>query len=184
MLNLATETIFWRYENQELADADLVTDLTRAICSESQLSYPNSKLQVVLSEIVTNAIDHGVLGLKSKIKDSPEGFALYLLERERRINELENGWISITLEKLSPGSIQIAVQDSGAGFESTDVYPLAESTADLSLYGRGLLIVSSLCASMTHVGSGNCIVIEFDAHEDDRRASMVGTSSTSAELTN
>ncbi len=183
MLNLATETVFWRFENQELADVDLVSRLTLSICTECELSYPNSKLQIVLSEIVTNAIDHGVLGLESKIKDDPDGFGTYLLEREHRLTGLKNGWVSIAVEKLGRGMIRIAVQDSGDGFEPIDAYSIAESTADLSLYGRGLLIVSSLCASMTHIGSGNCIVIDFDASEEGCNAGVGSSSCTSAELT-
>lgn len=168
MRNLATKAFYWRYENQELENLNLVSDITQSICTECGFNYPNSKLETVLSEIITNAIDHGVLGLDSKVKDRPNGFSKYLSERNKRMAALDGSWVSITVESIDSQTIQMAVQDSGPGFDKDSVYPFIRSPIDLSLFGRGLLIVQSLCKSMAHVGNGNCIVVEFKTSAEDQ----------------
>ncbi len=162
MLNLAIDTLYWRYENQELADLSLIQKLVRSICVECDLCYPNPLLEIVLSEVITNAIDHGVLALSSTVKDSANGFDAYLSERSRRITALKKGWVTLAVEKMNGGNIQIAVQDSGSGFDYQVNQPIKDPLSEVQFYGRGLLIVSSLCESMSHVGNGNCIVVEFD----------------------
>ena len=162
MQNLAYNNWYWRYDNQELADPDLVTGLTLSLCDTCQIPYPNTQLQLVISEIITNAIEHGVLCLDSKLKDEPDGFDLYALERQKRLASLSNGWISVAIEQGANELLQIAVQDSGSGFDYRNFVSEAENEV-ISLHGRGLMIIRSLCKTVTHTGSGNCIVVEFDA---------------------
>jgi len=59
-----------------------------SLCDTCQISYPNTQLQLVLSEVITNAIEHGVLCLDSTLKDAPDGFDLYALERQKRLASL------------------------------------------------------------------------------------------------
>ena len=162
MLNLATQSWHYRYENQDLASADLVIDLSQSLCALCNLGYFDNHLQIILSEILTNAIDHGVLGLDSKIKDGVNGFDNYFGERQQRLNELNNGWVLVSAELTGNGLLQIAVEDSGNGFNFDEVYKNESVLCDYNLYGRGLQIVKNLCDSMIHLGNGNCIVVEYD----------------------
>ena len=162
MLNLATKSWYCRYENQELASADLIVDLSHALCEAYSIECLNNHLQIILIETLTNAIDHGVLGLDSKIKDGVNGFDEYILERQQRLDELNNGWVSVNAELADNGVLQIVVEDSGNGFDFSEVYKNENVLCDYHLYGRGLLIVKNLCRSMMHLGNGNCIVVEYD----------------------
>ena len=54
-------------------------------------------LYTVLTELFVNALDHGVLGLSSELKQSAQGFAQYFAERELRLNALETGFIDMSL---------------------------------------------------------------------------------------
>lgn len=167
MQNLSINSWYWRFENRELADPDLVVSLTLSVCDSCQLSYPNPKLQLLLGEIITNAIDHGVLGLGSMLKDGPDGFDRYIADRNKRLasllDEQDVGWVSVTVEPCANGMIQIMVQDSGLGFDHESIAHRSDTT-DLSLYGRGLMIIKNLCESMQHSENGDCIVVEFDPH--------------------
>lgn len=117
---------------------------------------------VVLSEMINNAIDHGVLGLDSSIKDSPEGFSRYFLLREEKLSTLTTSdYLDIVIEwcasESSPRLI-IEVSDSGRGYKENN--SLLESNFAFS--GRGLALVRSLCKSVTVVAPGNKIKVELE----------------------
>lgn len=160
MLSTATELLSWQFENGELADPDLVDNLVLSLCDNAGIPYPNFKLHLLLSEVITNAIDHGVLKLDSRLKEGNSGFAIYLKERAQRFASIADSWVSISAEWVSAGVIRISVTDSGEGFDYQSV--VASDPGDDRLHGRGLAIIESLCKSMTHIDRGNCIVIEFD----------------------
>ena len=159
MLNTAVESLCWKFEKQALNDPDLIDKLTLSLCDNTGISYPDFRLHLLLSELITNAIDHGVLNLDSNLKESDSGFQKYSVQRAKRLDALESGWISVNAEWVSAELLRISVQDNGEGF---DYESIANNEIDEHcLHGRGLLIVKSLCTSVVHIGSGNCIVVEF-----------------------
>jgi len=119
-------------------------------------------LYTVLTELYVNALDHGVLGLNSSLKDSPEGFAQYFQEKEIRMEALSNGYIKIKLEyhsNASGGSLDIMMIDSGSGFEFT---PWIEesNTGSLStnnFSGRGIKLVTELCQKLNYHENGSAV---------------------------
>lgn len=117
---------------------------------------------VVLSEMINNAIDHGVLGLDSSIKDSPGGFSRYFLLREEKLSTLSsNDYLDIVVEwRVSESNpcLLIEVSDSGQGYKENN--SLLESDVEFS--GRGLALVRSLCKSVTVVAPGNKIKVELE----------------------
>ena len=55
-------------------------------------------LFTVLTELYVNALDHGILGLSSKLKDSPDGFRLYLTPENRACRSwLTDGSVSASV---------------------------------------------------------------------------------------
>ncbi|MBV1907121.1 MAG: fused response regulator/phosphatase, partial [Pseudomonadales bacterium] len=50
-------------------------------------------LYSILSELFSNALDHGVLGLDSAIKQKPDGFTEYYSMRSERLKMLESGYV-------------------------------------------------------------------------------------------
>src|SRR5690606_19704924 len=61
------------------------------------LRSQSGELYSVLSELYSNALEHGVLGLDSKLKRDAAGFARYYRERGERLVELEEGFIRVHL---------------------------------------------------------------------------------------
>lgn len=168
MLSTKTKIFFWQFDDQELTDPELIDKLLLSLCSNSGISYPHFKLHLLVSELISNAIDHGVLALHSRLKYSSEGFEDYLIERSRRLGESVSGRISFSAEWTENKLLRICVQDSGAGFDFTAYSDKckADDVCAVSLHGRGLVIVNSLCQSVTHLGNGNTVVVEFDPSAD------------------
>ena len=113
-------------------------------------------LFLVLAELYNNALDHGLLGLDSRLKLTGEGMSAYLGERTRRLAQLESGRIEIALrleDDASSRRLYVRCKDSGAGFDVDAV--LAES-ADVSErpFGRGLVLLRSICHSLCYSDHG------------------------------
>lgn len=108
-----------------------------------------------LAELINNAIDHGVLGLDSALKNDIEGFASFLEEREKRMADLtENDQIMLNLRSVDTGRIIITVEDTGPGFDAEKL----QSESD-ALSGRGLKLLNSLCDSVMRNAKGNSTTI-------------------------
>ena len=117
-------------------------------------------LHVILTELFVNALDHGVLGLSSSLKSAEEGFVLYFNEREKRLRNLETGFVDISLKyftSMKGGKMVISVKDSGEGF---DVLSITESISmagnnKRAYTGRGLQLVTQLCDAVEFKEQGS-----------------------------
>lgn len=129
----------------------------------------STTLYMVLSELYANALEHGVLGLQSSLKDSPAGFAEFYRLRQRGLEELAQGEICFCLQHRASadgGLLNIRVRDSGAGFD-----PQARKRNTASdkpdYFGRGLSLLSSICENLTIHPPGNDIEVDFRWTYDD-----------------
>lgn len=115
---------------------------------------------LILRELITNALDHGLLGLGSALKDGPEGFERYQQARFERLEGLTSGQIQLDIcqiGSLQGNQLSIGVIDSGPGF---DWVAQQRSTAEPSRYhGRGLQLVRRLSNSVEIRGRGNQITV-------------------------
>ncbi|HYQ54800.1 MAG TPA: fused response regulator/phosphatase, partial [Pseudomonas sp.] len=115
------------------------------------------------SELYSTALEHGVLGLDSRLKRDAHGFADYYQERARRLDALVDGFVRIDL-KVEPlasgGRLIIEVRDSGAGFDVQQV--LSRPAREQGLSGRGLKLVGQLGSSAGWREGGRCAWVQFD----------------------
>jgi hypothetical protein len=58
-------------------------------------------LYTVLAELYSNALEHGLMGLDSRLKCDAEGFARYYAERRERLQNLSHGFVRFHLD-LAP----------------------------------------------------------------------------------
>jgi len=91
--------------------------LVQRIAVACDLRGDNTCLQLVVVELMNNALDHGVLKLQSKLKSEANGFTYYYKERERRLGDLSSGWIEVSIEVTKAQTLCIRVLDSGNGFD-------------------------------------------------------------------
>lgn len=131
----------------------LLTEFCNTLGLDAQRQGPFS---LILRELITNALDHGLLGLGSALKEGPEGFERYLLARMERLEALTTGQIQLDICQIgSPqgNRLSIGVIDSGPGF---DWVSQQQASAEPSLYhGRGLQLVRRLSSSVEINGCGN-----------------------------
>lgn len=122
------------------------------------LSQPAcQKIFSIVAEMVSNAIDHGVLGLDSSIKERPDGFADYYQLREERLKKLTNDdYVSVHMQWETSDSgalLNIEVTDSGKGYDFSE-YSKAGTKA---FSGRGLQLINRLSEFVEIKTPGNKI---------------------------
>ncbi|MBT1121128.1 ATP-binding SpoIIE family protein phosphatase [Stutzerimonas nitrititolerans] len=119
-------------------------------------------IYTVLTELYSNALEHGVLGLDSRLKGDADGFAGYYRAREQRLAALAEGCVLIDVQIRSEGdggSLRIDIQDSGAGFDVEQA--LAAQPRDAGLAGRGLRLIEQLADRFCWQPDGRGLSVEF-----------------------
>lgn len=149
-----------------LKEFDPLPLLMNIISEVPGLRQHRTPLYTVLAELYTNALEHGVLGLSSELKSSPDGFATYYNQRNERLNNLESGHVSFNLAHYADqdgGLLIIRVQDSGKGF----TIPERTGKGDERLFGRGLTLISQLAESINIHQPGNDIEVHYRWNIED-----------------
>ncbi|MGQ9425919.1 SpoIIE family protein phosphatase [Gilvimarinus sp. F26214L] len=112
----------------------------------------SGSLYTILAELYSNALEHGVLRLDSRLKQTPEGFGDYYEQRRRRLAQSTKGYVRFHLSHEScedGGRLTIRVSDSGRGFASTRQPDNGEPYS-----GRGIALVRNLCDSLRFLRDG------------------------------
>lgn len=140
-----------------LRSTDPLPGLIQMVMEMQKLQKHKQDLFILIKELYVNALDHGVLKLSSSLKQTPDGFSAYMLERQQRMSELNKGEITISLwhtGHAKGGQLVIRIKDSGEGFSSTKLKN--ENLPDDSLnHGRGLFMVRTISESLKFNETGN-----------------------------
>jgi len=162
----------YRLQDDSLANFDPVPLLLQMIVEVPGLRRHSGQVFTIISELYNNALDHGVLGLESALKSSPDGFARYYQVREERCQQLCEGYIHIHITHADDGKgglLRLRFEDSGAGFDyqaklaAIDAVTSAGVSAAANNYsGRGLSLLKNLCTRMEFEGVGNIIEVDFE----------------------
>ncbi len=162
----------WTVELELHADAIQSTDplplLGRLVTDLQGFEGQKETLFLVLAELVSNAIDHGVLGLSSNLKGEPDGFEKYFTARAAALAKLKSGSVKIKLDHVTVeggGLLTISIKDSGKGFDYSSLKAIAECSLTAPS-GRGIALVASICRSVAFRGAGNEVVAEFQWQRD------------------
>lgn len=123
-------------------------------------------LYTILTELFVNALDHGVLELNSELKNSSEGFVQYFNEREKRLADLNSGYVDIKLSYhllASGGRMLVRIKDSGKGFAVLERFKnnsisLSEQNA---LSGRGLELINQLTETLEYQENGTLVEASY-----------------------
>ena len=143
---------------EELRADNSIDQVFKIISNQDGLESIRADLFTVMTELYTNALEHGVLGLDSTVKDTPDGFMEYYETREKLLENLTEGYLRIDVNLLpKERKIQMAVSDSGEGF---DYETLISDNNDASA-GRGLMLLREIGESVRFEGKGNRTVVEM-----------------------
>lgn len=125
------------------------------------------KLFIILSELFNNALDHGVLRLDSRLKQSPDGMETWLERREESLARLEDGEVRLSVEQfLEEGRVwlRLVCRDSGPGFDVDGVLDEMRQRhtgchPDMLPFGRGLLLLQNMAHSVEYGGGGSMVTV-------------------------
>lgn len=141
---------------ERLKITDPVLDVVEMICAIKGCSDHRSNLFLLISETFSNALEHGVLGLESSLKDSDDGFCHYYELRAERLADLTDGEIKLDISYIPDNpKISFTITDSGSGFIQTDTYD------DSNFYGRGLSLIKEIAESVNLNKCGNKITVTY-----------------------
>lgn len=154
---------------QQLKASDVGADsVLEALALQGWTQAPHdAKLMVVLSELLANATEHGVLGLSSSLKEPADDLEVYEQERRRRLAALQEGFVDIRLRRLvNEPALELEVSDSGDGFDvSAHDDPDAPMVAHSALNGRGLSLLYHLCESVCYADGGRRVTVRIGVDE-------------------
>lgn len=165
----------WSLELRLGADALRELDprplLLRALHELQGLDPHREALHLILTELYTNAVDHGVLACESSLKRGPDGFEKYQRQRQQRLETLSHGsvWIRFDHEPQPDGGVlQICVRDDGAGFDPETLTPPAPGEPS----GRGLALVRAFCEhfELTEGGRASCALYRWRVCDAEAQA--------------
>nr|WP_240554946.1 ATP-binding protein [Oceanicoccus sagamiensis] len=137
--------------------SQIVPLLSNAIGLDVHQDY----LSTILSELYSNALEHGLLELDSSMKQTEDGFMDYYSLRSQRLADLQTGMINIQIHFKHNGScyqIELQMSDSGAGFD----YQKARAVAgENDAFGRGIGILESLCDDVVYSKGGSSVTVTY-----------------------
>lgn len=147
----------------QLKRPELISELTDLLCAQESLINIKSKLFTVLSELINNALEHGLLHLDSSIKSTESGFSRYYQLRTARLAALDSGEISLDVQVCENGdALVITIEDTGAGF---DTGSLSQSAGPDMAHGRGLSLIHHLCQQVAFGDHGSKITATLTLNE-------------------
>ncbi|MGX5174547.1 ATP-binding SpoIIE family protein phosphatase [Aliikangiella sp. IMCC44653] len=140
---------------KSLGKFDPIPMMLQTLLECRELRNHRSRIFTVLSELYNNALEHGVLGLNSAVKNGSEGFAQYYQQRNDKLLELNDGFVKVEIDH-SPlkdgGLLEFNFTDSGDGFNVDKVLQKGSESGGYS--GRGLPLLNSLCESIEYFDNG------------------------------
>jgi len=157
----------WRFHasigTDQLKELDIVPLMLNVIEQIEHIRAHISPIFLIVSELYTNALDHGLLHLDSGMKSEPGGFDSYMEQRHERLQNLGDGSIELSLEQVEIAGqpvLRISMKDSGAGFDHTAVMQ-RDLAGNQKAYGRGVALIRSLSQQVEYQGCGNEVTVLY-----------------------
>jgi CheY-like chemotaxis protein/anti-sigma regulatory factor (Ser/Thr protein kinase) len=116
-------------------------------------------LKIGIEEIITNAIEHGNLGISFEEKSTAiqEGRLAELIADKGRQSDAAGRAVRIT-SRLSPDLFEITIRDDGRGFDWR-LLPAVEPENLLAFNGRGIFLTKIYFDEVSYNGSGNEVTL-------------------------
>lgn len=145
-----------------LKNTDPLPYLLQILTTVPELSKRSGEVFMILSEMYSNALEHGILQLDSSLKKTVEGFAEYYSTRDAKLKQLSSGRVSIEISVNADrhgGCLSLMMSDSGDGY---DVAQLNFNNFDHDMpFNRGLSLINQLCHKVDITKNGSQIAVEY-----------------------
>ena len=146
-----------------MRESNPVPALVEALVEIQGFADHRGTIFLILTEIYSNALEHGLLGLESSIKDTENGFAKYYELRQARLLELQDAIIVLDINHFVEGEkgiLSINLEHNGAGFNHNLI------TKNMSLNnsnnGRGIGLLYDLCRKYEYSNEGRKCNVEYE----------------------
>ena len=143
-----------------------LTNVERFVClmTEDVLEYCSfsevEKIRVGFSEMITNAIEHGNLGITSKEKhNATEAGTYYNLLKERLGNRNFSKRRVLCRVGVFADRLDILIRDEGEGFDINKIPSPRDTELLMNLHGRGILIARAYFDEIKYNESGNEVTL-------------------------
>ncbi|MDT0595231.1 ATP-binding SpoIIE family protein phosphatase [Glaciecola petra] len=140
-------------QGEVIAATDVIGVFDALMHSADMVGDLRQRAFTVFAELISNALDHGILDLDSDLKNDVAGFADYIELKEKRLANMEDtDKLEMTLE-YQPETEEIAfsIKDSGKGYDAKS----SSSKNELALSGRGMPLINKLCKQVEVIAPGN-----------------------------
>ncbi len=146
----------WVLDRDALRQDNAISHWVAILSAMPLIHSHGDVLYTLLSEIYNNALEHGLLGLDSELKDSPEGFEAYYSLRKKSLDQLQQGEIQLTAELIAGDEehLWLEISDSGPGFDFQNTLEPDDEEDDEFSFGRGLGLIQSLVESCEYSDGG------------------------------
>ncbi len=146
----------------ELKTSEPVATVMQVLDTVQGLGSLRTPLFLILTELFSNALEHGLLKLDSALKHRENGFAEYYQQRQERLERLVDVELEIDCRHVpcgDGGELQIRLSHSGVGFNVTELpVQLAENR---EAKGRGIRLIRSLCSALEYTDGGRIAVATY-----------------------
>ena len=143
----------------EMRSGNSVSAVSTMLGSLSALARHQGILQVLISEMYFNALDHSILNLNSSNKTDDDQFTEYYRDREEKLQNLQDASIVFDFEYYVEDTqpyLKIRIKDSGKGYQGSE-----EKATDDLLHGRGLTIIHSFCENVAFLEEGRVLEASY-----------------------
>ncbi|MFK8066786.1 MAG: SpoIIE family protein phosphatase [Gammaproteobacteria bacterium] len=154
-----------------IKQADVVPSIVNMIVDIQGLNHCQKTIYLIMTELYTNALEHGLLDIDSKLKsDSDNGFDKYYKERDRALAGLDKGTITINV-KHEPtgdgGKLTMRIAHDGDGFDVDTTQDLInDAEQNDRVYRRGIRLVKSLTERLDYEDFGKVVEVDYVWKED------------------
>ncbi|MDH5432369.1 MAG: fused response regulator/phosphatase [Gammaproteobacteria bacterium] len=151
---------------KSLGKFDPVPMILQNLVECRELINHRTRLFTILSELFNNALEHGVLGLDSAIKNDKDGFAKYYQLRTDKLTKLKEGFVEVKFDHRpldEGGEVVFDVIGTGSGFNLEEVLNKPKN----SFSGRGLPLLMDLCHSLECFDEGRHVKAVYRWNVED-----------------
>ncbi len=152
-------------EDADLDSPDIVSQIISVVANIQGVKAHQDKIFTIVSELYSNALEHGILGLESSMKATPDGFDQFYRLRAERLQNLQDQRIELSFRYLpeTKNSLEIIVSDTGRGFDQEKVMKSLEQNEEA--FGRGLMLLKSMCDQLEYSQEGRCAKVVYSLTE-------------------
>lgn len=155
--------ILWRMscklEPEDIKRGNPVEEIMSILGAQTLMRANKDVIGLLLAEMYSNALEHGILELSSDLKKTEDGFMTYYQQREDRLAKLKNALIQINFRLIKNDELilRIKMSDSGAGFD----YTQAKKSTNEDTFGRGVGLIYRVCKRVEYLDGGSTIEVDF-----------------------